>query len=146
MKIENVRRLLTALVCWFLLATEINAAQLPDEPKVSPNVLLICVDDLNDWTGFLGGYPGAITPHMDALAARGRNFANAHCDVPVCSASRASVMSGVAATTHGSYELGPKYEDLPALNNIPTMQRYFKDNGYYTLSGGKVLHHGFSGR
>ncbi|MCP4096528.1 MAG: hypothetical protein GY748_09840, partial [Planctomycetaceae bacterium] len=53
MKIENVRRLLTALVCWFLLATEINAAQLPDEPTVSPNVLLICVDDLNDWTGFL---------------------------------------------------------------------------------------------
>jgi choline-sulfatase len=83
---------------------------------------------------------------MDALAKRGRNFANAHCAVPVCSASRASVMSGVAATTHGSYELGPKYEDLPALANVPTIQRYFKENGYYTLSGGKVLHHGFNGR
>ncbi|MGI9444077.1 MAG: sulfatase, partial [Rubripirellula sp.] len=35
---------------------------------------------------------------------------------------------------------------LPALNNVPTMQRYFKDNGYYTLAGGKILHHGFSGR
>jgi arylsulfatase A-like enzyme len=55
-------------------------------------------------------------------------------------------MSGVAATTHGSYELGPKYEALPALTNVPTIQRYFKDNGYYTLSGGKVLHHGFNGR
>ena len=55
-------------------------------------------------------------------------------------------MSGVAATTHGSYELGPRYEELPALADVPTMQRYFKDNGYYTLSGGKVLHHGFSGR
>lgn len=146
MKIENATRFFTSLAFLVLLATEINAAQQPDESTVSPNVLLICVDDLNDWTGFLGGYPGAITPHMDALAARGRNFANAHCDVPVCSASRASVMSGVAATTHGSYELGPKYEDLPALESIPTMQRYFKDNGYYTLSGGKVLHHGFSGR
>ena len=69
-----------------------------------------------------------------------------HCDVPVCSASRASVMSGVAATTHGSYELGPKYEELPPLTDVPTMQGYFKDNGYYTLSGGKVLHHGFNGR
>lgn len=111
-----------------------------------PNVVMICIDDLNDWTGFLGGHPEALTPHMDALAKRGRNFANAHCAVPVCSCSRASLMSGVAATTHGSYEIGPRYEELPALKNIPTIQRYFKDNGYVTLAGGKVLHHGFGGR
>jgi arylsulfatase A-like enzyme len=111
-----------------------------------PNVLMIAIDDLNDWVGFMGGHPEAITPHMDALAKRGRNFINAHCAVPVCSASRASVMSGVAATTHGSYELGPKYQELPALANVPTIQRYLKENGYYTLSGGKVLHHGFNGK
>ena len=111
-----------------------------------PNVLMICIDDLNDWTGFLGGHPESLTPHMDALARRGRNFANAHCSVPVCSCSRASVMSGVAATTHGSYEIGPSYQELPALANVPTIQQYFKDNGYLTLAGGKVLHHGFKGR
>ena len=111
-----------------------------------PNVLFIAIDDLNDWVGFMGGHPQARTPHMDALAKRGRNFLNAHCAVPVCSASRASVMSGVAATTHGSYELGPRYEQLPALKNVPTLQRYFKKNGYTTLSGGKVLHHDFNGR
>ena len=83
-----------------------------------PNVLFIAIDDLNDWVGFMGGHPQARTPHMDALAKRGRNFLNAHCAVPVCSASRASVMSGVAATTHGSYELGPRYEQLPALNAV----------------------------
>ena len=55
-------------------------------------------------------------------------------------------MSGVAATTHGSYELGPRYEQLPALNEVPTLQRYFKDHGYTTLSGGKMLHHNFGGR
>ena len=107
---------------------------------------MICIDDLNDWTGFLGGHPDALTPHMDALAKRGRNFANAHCAVPVCSSSRISVMSGIAATTHGSYEIGPPYQALPALKNIPTIQRYFKDQGYLTLAGGKVLHHGFGGR
>jgi hypothetical protein len=48
-----------------------------------PNVLMICIDDLNDWTGFLGGHPEVLTPHMDALAKRGRNFSNAHCAVPV---------------------------------------------------------------
>ncbi|MGB4710423.1 MAG: sulfatase-like hydrolase/transferase [Fuerstiella sp.] len=112
----------------------------------SPNIVMICIDDLNDWVGFLGGHPQALTPHMDALAKRGQIFTNAHCAVPVCTCSRVSVMSGLAATTHGSYEIGPKYEELPALTDVPTMQRYFKDNGYYTLSGGKVLHHGFGGR
>ncbi len=111
-----------------------------------PNVLFIAIDDLNDWVGFLDGHPQAVTPHMDALAKRGRNFINAHCAVPVCSASRVTVMSGVAPTTHGSYELGPRYEDLPALKDVPTLQRYFKDHGYTTLSGGKVLHHNFNGR
>lgn len=107
------------------------------EQSGQPNVLMICIDDLNDWVGFLGGHPEALTPHMDALARRGRTFTNAHCAVPVCSCSRASVMSGVAATTHCSYEIGPSYQQLPALSNIPTIQRFFKDHGYYTLSGGK---------
>ena len=115
-----------------------------DQPS-KPNVIMICIDDLNDWVGFLGGHPEAVTPNMDSLAKRGRVFANAHCAVPVCSASRVSVMSGVAATTHGSYELGPRYQELPALTDAPTIQRYFKDNGYYTMSGGKVLHHDFGG-
>lgn len=120
---------------------------LPTSTALSqPNVLMISIDDLNDWTGFLGGHPDALTPHMDALATQGRNFANAHCAVPVCSASRVSVMSGVGPTTHGSYELGPTYQVLPALAEVPTIQQFFKTNGYTTLSGGKVLHHGFGGR
>lgn len=142
----NNRRTVSSIqaIAIVFLSFFLNEESLAEARK--PNVLMICIDDLNDWTGFLGGHPQAVTPHMDALAKRGRTFANAHCAVPVCSASRASVMSGVAATTHGSYELGPKYEELPALANVPTIQRYFRDNGYYTLSGGKVLHHGFNGR
>ena len=36
-----------------------------------PNVLLISIDDLNDWIGCLGGHPQAKTPNIDRLAARG---------------------------------------------------------------------------
>jgi len=43
-----------------------------------PSVVMISIDDLNDWTGLLGGHPQGLTPNMDALAARGRNFINAH--------------------------------------------------------------------
>lgn len=137
---------LAVAVAFAIFAFPCLAADEAAQRTGKPNVLMICIDDLNDWTGFLGGHPEAITPQMDALAKRGLSFANAHCDVPVCSASRASVMSGVSATTHGSYELGPRYEELPALTRVPTIHRYFKDNGYRTLSGGKVLHHGFTGR
>ena len=43
------------------------------------NVLLLCVDDMNDWAGCLGGYPGVSTPNIDRLADRGTLFTNAHC-------------------------------------------------------------------
>ncbi len=111
-----------------------------------PNVLMIAIDDLNDWVGCLGGHPDAKTPNLDALAERGRNCSNAHCSVPVCSPSRVSVMSGLAPTTIGSYELGPAYESIPSLDSVPCMQEFFQQQGYVTLAGGKILHHGFRGR
>ena len=114
--------------------------------QTAPNVLMICIDDLNDWVGCLTNSPNTHTPHMDALASRGRLFTNAHCAVTVCSPSRISIMSGLAPTTHGSYKLGPAYEGIEALNKAPTLHRWFKDNGYKTITGGKVLHHGFNGR
>lgn len=38
--------------------------------QITPNVLMISIDNLNDWVGFLGGHPETVTPHMDALATR----------------------------------------------------------------------------
>lgn len=131
---------------WMGLAIVLLALGSPAFGAARLNVLMICVDDLNDWVGCLGGNPEVKTPHIDALAARGRNFANAHCVVPVCSPSRVSVMSGVHAVSHGSYELGPSYQSIPALDDVPCLQEYFKAHGYRTFAGGKVLHHGFTGR
>jgi hypothetical protein len=37
-----------------------------------PNVSIISIDDLNDWTGCLAGHPQARTPHIDRLANRPR--------------------------------------------------------------------------
>ena len=41
------------------------------ETKAPPNVLLIAIDDLNDWIGCMGGHPQAKTPNMDRLAVAG---------------------------------------------------------------------------
>ena len=72
-----------------------------------PNVLLIAVDDLNDWIGCLGGHPQVKTPHIDRLAARGVLFSNAHCQSPVCNPSRASLLTGLYPETTGIYFLNP---------------------------------------
>jgi arylsulfatase A-like enzyme len=56
-----------------------------------PNILMIVVDDMNDWIGALGGHPQAKTPHLDRLAERGLLFANAHVPAPVCNPSRVAV-------------------------------------------------------
>jgi arylsulfatase A-like enzyme len=72
-----------------------------------PNILMIAIDDQNDWIGCLGGHPQVKTPHLDALAARGTLFTNAHCQAPLCNPSRASLMTGLRPSTTGIYGLAP---------------------------------------
>lgn len=139
---ERLRIFFISVICLVPLTTWAEEG----EKKTKPNILMICLDDLNDWTGYLGGHPEVKTPNIDRLAKKGRNFTNAHCVVPVCSASRVSIMSGLHATTHGSYEFGPSYQSISALREAPCLQAWFKSHGYRTFAGGKVLHHGFSGR
>ena len=134
------------IFCILLFKLLALPCQLKAEESKKPNILMICIDDLNDWVGCLGGHPDVKTPHIDRLAANGRNFTNAHCVVPVCSPSRISIMSGLHATTHGSYDLGTPYEAIKRLDDVPTMQGHFKANGYTTYGSGKILHHGFKGR
>lgn len=111
-----------------------------------PNVVFIAIDDLNDWIGCLGGHPDVKTPHMDRLAQRGMLFTNAHCQVPVCMASRISVMSGKLASTTGCYEFAAEFHEAPSLAKDVPLPLYFKQHGYRTLGGGKLLHSGFRGR
>ena len=51
----------------------------PVEAAKRPNVLMISVDDMNDWTSLHGGYAGKVhTPNLDRLAKLSMNFTNAH--------------------------------------------------------------------
>ncbi|MDZ4852531.1 MAG: sulfatase [Pirellulaceae bacterium] len=111
-----------------------------------PNILFIAIDDLNDWVGCLGGHPDAKTPNMDRLAQRGLLFRNAHCQVPVCMASRVSVFSGRLASSTGCYEFNAEFHEASTLANDIPIPLHFKRNGYATLGGGKLLHSGFQGR
>ncbi|EMI56554.1 sulfatase [Rhodopirellula sallentina] len=107
-----------------------------------PNVLLISIDDLNDWVGCLGGHPQAITPNIDRLSTRGVLFENAHCQSPVCNPSRASMMTGRYPHTTGIYFLSPDLKAAPALEGVLTMPEAFAANGYHTMASGKIFHKG----
>lgn len=105
-----------------------------------PNVLMIAVDDLNDWVGCLGGHPQARTPNLDKLAARGMLFTNAHCNAPLCNPSRASLMTGIRPSTSGIYDNGQPWRKSPVLAKAVTITQHFRAQGYRVLGGGKIYH------
>jgi arylsulfatase A-like enzyme len=105
-----------------------------------PNVLLISIDDLNDWVGCMGGHPQAKTPNIDRVAKMGTLFNNAHCQSPVCNPSRASMMTGRYPHTSGVYFLSPDLKEAPVLKNLKTMPEVFADHGYKTMAAGKIYH------
>lgn len=103
-----------------------------------PNILFIAIDDLNDWLGCLGGHPQVQTPNIDALAARGVLFTEAHCTAPVCGPSRAAIMSGKRPSTTGVYSNNANYPKR--LPNVESMPEFLVRHGYHTMGAGKLFH------
>ena len=125
-----------------MLVSGAGAAVVGGAEARKPNVLLISIDDLNDWTGCLGGHPQAKTPHIDRLAERGTLFANAHCQSPVCNPSRASLLTGRHPHSSGVYFLSPDLKQAPTLKELDTLPERFAKHGYRTLAAGKIFHTG----
>lgn len=119
-----------------------SIASVPTLAAEKPNVLLISIDDLNDWVGCLGGHPQAKTPNIDRLAGAGTLFENGHCQSPVCNPSRASMMTGRYPHTTGIYFLSPDLKQAPVLEGVKTMPEVFAAHGYKTLATGKIFHGG----
>lgn len=114
-------------------------ARAADGREGRPNVLLISVDDLNDWVRALDRRSQARTPHIDRLARRGVLFANAHAQAPICTPSRASMMSGLRPSTTGLYFLEPGLRASPVTRDRPTLIQRFAAAGYLTMGAGKVV-------
>jgi iduronate 2-sulfatase len=103
-----------------------------------PNVLFIAVDDLRPQLGCYG-HKQMISPNIDRLSSDGVTFLRSYCQVPVCGASRASLLTGVRPTKDRflGYDTWAE-KDLPGALSIA---KHFKLNGYHTISNGKVFHH-----
>ena len=112
-----------------------------------PNILLISIDDLNDWVGWLGGYPTAKTPNIDRLAAAGAAMTRAYTVVPICLATRNAMLFGKAPWSTGCYTNdNVDWPDIPAFDGRASLPRCFRDQGYKTFGTGKTFHVGWSSR
>ena len=108
------------------------------QPKQKLNVLFIAVDDLRPQLNCYG-HKQMISPNIDKLAAGGTLFMRSYCQVAVCGASRASLLSGIRPNRHRFLTYYTRVdEDAPG---VLTMPEYFKENGYHTISNGKIYHH-----
>ncbi len=111
-----------------------------------PNIIFILIDDLG-WRD-LGCYgsPFYETPHIDKLASEGMLFTDAYAACPVCSPTRASILTGkyparVGVTQFiGGHTVG-RLEDVPYFHQLPmnerSLARTLSENGYATWHVGK---------
>jgi len=127
-----IRAIITGAVglCGVLIATPA-----PATPR-APNILVIVVDDMNDWVGFAGGQ--AKTPNLDAAAARGMVFANMQAPATFCTPSRSALMTGSAPWRSGNYRNQPALATTPHLRTFADL---LGSAGYAVFGTGKVFHH-----
>ncbi len=141
---------LIAVCAFLIICFGCSSEGKPKDDK--PNIVFILVDDLG-WADL--GYTGSIfyeTPNIDKLAAEGTVFTNAYAACPVCSPSRAAIMSGKYPTRlnltdyiPGNRNWGPHKDQELASHPFKlqleleeyTLAEAFKDAGYKTMFAGK---------
>lgn len=104
------------------------------------NLLLVFLEDTNDWVGPLGGHPDAHTPTMDALGAMGTVFDAAYCNSPACSASRASALYSRMPWDTGVYTNKQYFSDFAAPSDGRSLIETIRAAGYTTHCAGKIFH------
>lgn len=123
------------LVCLCLLAQfflcRATQAALPDI-STAPNFVFIIADDLGADDVGTFGHPVIKTPNIDQLAQRGLQFNHAYLTTASCTASRASILTGLYPTGSGAPNL---HDAIPADRKL--ISSYLRDAGYYTASVGK---------
>lgn len=111
----------------------VRKAGLAQTKQTQPNVLLIMADQHK--RSCMGAYGDTVahTPNLDALAKQGIRFTNAYCANPVCTPSRASLMTGLYSHHHEAQDNAHPYEA-----RHKTLAHHFGAAGYNTALIGKM--------
>jgi len=135
MRLSACTSLLTLILSFLLGCTQCN------EQAKRPNIILFLIDDLG--YGDLGGYGNMkiSTPNIDELAAEGIKFTDFHSNGPMCTPTRAALLTGKYQNRFGEKFEGPlsgktQYDQGLPLQAI-TIPEYLKEGGYATGMFGK---------
>ena len=99
-----------------------------------PNFVIVVVDDLR-WDDLaIAGHPFVETPTIDRMAREGARFLNAFATTPLCSPSRASLLTGQYAHAHGIVDNTARDA---ASHRLPSFAIPLEQAGYRTAFFGK---------
>jgi len=101
--------------------------------KDRPNILWLTCEDTSTTIGCYGD-SYAVTPNIDALAARGIRYSNAYATAPVCSPARSCIATGIHAGSLGTQHLRRNVQ-IP--DHIRCMSEYLRKEGYYCTNNSK---------
>ncbi len=129
------------VILYTLSACQPENSPSPERAKDDrPSILFIVADDLGKDVLRAYNPAAAPTPHLDFWANHGRKFNNFYVTSPVCSPSRASVLTGYASDMNDVDKiLKPSLAgQQPELaSNLPTIASTLKASGYFTALIGK---------
>lgn len=128
----------SGFLCFLLLAATLLPPHAPAAQKSKlPNIVIIFTDDQGYADVGVFGAKGFQTPNLDRLASEGRVFRNFHVAQPVCSASRAGLLTGCYPNRIGIHgALGPR-SNVGVSDNEMTLAQLVKQRGYATAIFGK---------
>lgn len=114
------------------------------QEKAQPNIVVIMCDDLGYGDLSCYGHPIIKTPNLDEMAREGIKLTNCYSAAPVCSPSRAGLLTGRSPNKAGIYDFIPspkKSEDCRDLVHLQdyeqTIPAMLKSAGYSTCLSGK---------
>lgn len=150
-------RLSTFSALWFFLLCPFQQVATTAEPNRRPNVLVIVADDMRPDAFGAAGNDIIRTPNLDSLAKRGMMFTRAVCANPICTPSRAELLTGCSGFRNGTLDFGRPID--PTLttwaaamteagyrtayvgkwhnDGVPTERGYERTQGLYMGGGGK---------
>ncbi len=131
-----IRIVVGIILLSFFVGCSNNKKELADNDN-KKNVLFIIVDDLNTTLGCYG-HPIVKTPNIDELAKSGVKFNHAYCNYAVCGPSRGSFLTGLRPESIGILDNRTPLKSV--IGDRITMPALFRQNGYYTMSLGKIFH------
>ena len=100
-----------------------------------PNILAICLDQINpDWFS-LHGHPLVRTPHMDSIGGAGMTFRRAHSPCPTCIPARQTIMTGLDPW---GINMFANKGGQPLPEGKATLAGLLSDAGYHTHAVGKM--------